>query len=334
MNKPWSKIADVKAEKIADRVLVNQTGRTLEQHIALAREADTIDTLNQYRSALSLWAEHTNDTKQKVIITLDGRDTAWKWSNIKRVTEYFNWKRYKTNAYWIPEIDEKIDYNWFKRYVEDFPRKWQVAFFDRSWYNRAWVEAAMWFCTQEEYDWFLQNVLNFENEQILDQWINFLKIYLSVTKTTQKHRLYLREDVRKSWKSSPIDKVAQEKWNYYTLAKAKMLELTDSETSPWIVLDSNEKWLSAIEIIKALINTTSEVSKIVEKDLSIDLKPNKSIRRTAKEELARMKKNWDLKAMKQEFHFRVPTDEEVEYVENFRRNNVFYESTYSYIPVE
>gem|GEM_PF-4161015 len=76
MNKPISKITDIKAERIADKVLVEQTGRTLEQHIILAREADTIDTLNEYRAALSLWAEHTNDTKQKVIITLDGRDTA------------------------------------------------------------------------------------------------------------------------------------------------------------------------------------------------------------------------------------------------------------------
>ncbi len=107
----------------------------------------------------------------------------------------------------------------------------------------------------------------------------------------------------KSWKSSIIDKKAQEKWNYYTLAKAKILELTDSEHAPWMVLDSNEKFLSSIEIIKAIIKTVDEVANIVETELSIDLSPNKNIVRTAKEELLRMKKEGSIKKMKKKFNF-------------------------------
>lgn len=327
MNAKNNTITDPKIDKI----LMQATWRTLDQIIALANEDNNNKFLNEYRWALSLWAEHTNDTKNKVIVTLDGRDTAWKWSNIKRVAEYFDIKRYEEVAYWIPKPIEKIDYNWFKRYMSRFPNDWEVVFFDRSWYNRVWVEAAMWFCTEEEYNWFMKHVDEFEREQIIDQGIKYIKIYLSITKDTQKFRLKQRESARKRWKSSPIDKVAQEKWNFYTLAKYKILEYTNNFDSPWIVLDSNEKFLSAVEIIKAIINTTDEVSKIVEKDLSIDLSPNPLVRRTASEELEKMRTSHDFDKMKQEFHFRIPTDDEIAYVENFRSTHDFDRETYSYV---
>jgi hypothetical protein len=68
------------------------------------------------------------------------------------------------------------------------------------------------------------------------------------------------------------------------------LELTDNKNAPWTVIDSNEKWDSSLEIIKAIINTSQEVSLIVEKKLGLDLKPKKSVVRTAKQELIRMEK--------------------------------------------
>jgi len=262
-----------------------------------------IKFLNEYRGALSLWAEYTNDTKHKVIVTLDGRDTAGKGSNIKRVTEYLDSTRFTTNAYSIPTADERKKYNWFNRYVNDFPEDWKIAFFDRSWYNRAWVEAAMWFCSQEEYNWFMSHVNSFEKDQIIDMWISFVKVYLSITKWTQKARLKWRESNMKAWKSSFIDKKAQEKWNYYTLAKAKILEYADSKYAPYMVVDSNEKFLSSVEIIKAIIRTVDDVASIVWNELSIDLSPDRTIVRTATEELEKMRLEWDLEKMKLWFNF-------------------------------
>lgn len=294
-----------KAEVImVNEILKNSTGFDFEQIKNLAKEKKELDFLNEYRWALSLWAEHTADTKDRIIVTLDWRDTAWKGSNIKRVTEYFDIKRHNGVAFGIPTLEERFEDNWFKRYERFFPEPWKVTFFDRSWYNRASVEAAMWFCTEEEYNWFMQNVNNFEKERIIEEWIKFIKIYLSVTKETQKLRLKNRQQARKRWKSSPIDAQAQEKWNYYTLAKAKILELTDSEHAPWTILDSNEKWLSSTEIIKAIINTTDEVAKLVSNDLSLDLSPNREIVRTASEELERMEEAWDFKNMKKNFNFK------------------------------
>ena len=264
--------------------------------------------LGEYQEALSLFAEETKDTKRKIIVTLDWRDTAGKWSNIRRVTEYFNLGRFGVKAFtWIPTADEKRKFNWFQRYMNYFPEEWQTRFFDRSWYNRVGVEAAMWFCTEEEYNWFMENVIDFEKTHIIDQEYDFLKIYLSITKKTQKRRLEERENPTTRWKSSDIDAQAQEKWSYYRLAKQRMLEQTDSKHAPWMIIDGNKKYLSAIEIIKAMINTSTEVAWIVENNLSIDLSPDKNLVRTASEELAKMKKNWEIPSKLDGFNFRKPT---------------------------
>lgn len=232
-------------EKFLNKVLIWLTGFDLNDLIKISKEKKELNFLNDYRWALSLWAEHTMDTKQKIIVALDGRDTAWKGSNIKRVTEYFNNSRYSIKAFpWIPRPEERFKDNWFKRYEKFFPEEGWVTFFDRSWYNRAFVEAAMGFCTKEEYNRFMKNVSDFEKQRIIDEWYDFLKIYLSVTKETQKLRLKNREQERKRWKSSPIDAQAQEKWNYYTLAKYNALKNTDTEHSPWIILDSNKSEFS------------------------------------------------------------------------------------------
>jgi len=161
----------------------------------------------------------------------------------------------------------------------------------------------MGFCTQEEYDWFIKHVNNFEKDFITDEGFDFIKIYLSIRKETQQKRLEGREEEMKRWKSSKIDQMAQEKWNEYTLAKMKILEHTDSEHAPWMVLDSNAKFLSAVEIMKAIIRTSQEVASTVETTLSIDLSPNRKIVRTAQEELERMKKTGEIEEAADSFEF-------------------------------
>lgn len=267
--------------------------------------------LREYQWALSLWAEHIADTKARIIVTLDGRDTAGKWSNIKRVIEQLNPTRFNTQAFWIPTLQEKEGDKWFQRYENFFPIDGKIRFFDRSWYNRASVEAAMGFCTQEEYDWFMQHVSEFEKERIIDPGYHFLKIYLSITKKTQKERLERRKSERKRWKSSPIDAQAQEKWDYYTLAKQKILEMTDSPHAPWTVIDSNEKFLSAVEIIKMILSTSDDIRSLVENDLSIDLSPNKKIRLNAPQALGVMKKRGEIPTKHTQFKFDISRVNEV-----------------------
>ena len=45
---------------------------------------------------------------------------------------------------------------YLQRYLQHFPAAGEIVIFDRSWYNRAGVEHVMGFCTEEQYQRFLE----------------------------------------------------------------------------------------------------------------------------------------------------------------------------------
>ena len=93
---------------------------------------------------------------KRVAIVFEGRDAAGKGSTIKRFTEYLNPRGFKIVALGLPSEEEKK--NWFQRYEKHLPKPGEIVFFDRSWYNRGVVEPAMGYCTEEQYNHFIDNV--------------------------------------------------------------------------------------------------------------------------------------------------------------------------------
>ena len=51
---------------------------------------------------------------------------------------------------------------YFQRYVEQLPTHGEIAFFDRSWYNRSGVERVMGFANDEQIERFFEQVVPFE----------------------------------------------------------------------------------------------------------------------------------------------------------------------------
>lgn len=316
---------------ILDKILMAKCWRTLSELIYLSNTDSEEKLLKLYRDALWEWRKIIKETKQRVIVTLDGRDTAWKWSNIWRVTHDFrNDKYFREKAFWVPSDIEKIDFNHFLKFVPHFP--WEhgwVTLFDRSWYNRALVEAVMRFTTQEQYEWFFANVNDFEKKQITKNDIDLIKIYLSIPKHVQEERLNLRKErPRKHHKMSPVDANALELRDYYTLAKRNMLVHTDSKNAPWHIIDSTNKTLSAIEIIKLIIKTSKEAVWVLSGRVNLEQESN--IYRSWEQELARMDQNWDLESMVEELKFSTLTEEQRQFIEKYRTSNMFNKKSYSY----
>lgn len=334
-------------------LIKEQTNHTKDDVEKKLNESDSRKLLKQYRRWLWEWYKVVKKTKQRVIVTLDGRDTAWKWSNILKVIESFrNNSFFKEIATPVPSVVDKFEYNHFLRYMQNFPneKKWWITFYDRSWYNRALVEAVMWFCTEEQYLWFMENVNKFEKTQIVDKWIILEKIYLSIPRHVQEKRIEDRwNDLAQEHKVSFVDSDALNKWHYYTLAKKLMLEQTDTENAHWNIINSTNKYLSAIEIIKLIINSTPDVAKRIDlnleanKDLALqlpkgtkskvflDLESDDEITRKAKPELERMESNWDFLGMAEKLNFWVMNENDIKEIEEFKKNYLFDKEKYRYI---
>jgi polyphosphate kinase 2 len=199
---------------------------------------------------LQKWVQ---DEKERVLIIIEGRDTAGKGGAIRRFTRFLNPRYMRVVALPKPTDYEKGQW-YFQRYIIELPSAGEMVFFDRSWYNRAVVEPTMGFCTKSEYERFLQQVPLFE-KMLFDDGIIIFKFWFSIDIKEQKNRLVEREiNPLKQWKLSTIDMEAQQKWHLFTKYKEEMFERTHTEFSPWVIINGNNKQEARLESIRYVLS--------------------------------------------------------------------------------
>lgn len=194
----------------------------------------------QLQTELLKMQKWVKETGEKVVIIFEGRDAAGKGGTIKRFMEHLNPRGARVVALEKPSEEEKGQW-YYQRYIKHLPTEGEIVLFDRSWYNRAGVERVMNFCEPSEYLEFMRQTPELER-MLVRSGIRLFKYWFSVSEEEQTRRFDKREtDPLKQWKLSPIDKLAQEKWNDYTEAKEAMFFYTDTADSPWVVVKSNDK---------------------------------------------------------------------------------------------
>jgi len=230
--------------------------KTKGDKIQIWVKKETLDyekTLTQLQIELLKFQNHVKDKGLKVLMIFEGRDAAGKGGTIKRITEHLNPRGARVVALEKPSDTEKTQW-YFQRYSQHLPSAGEIVLFDRSWYNRGGVEPVMGFCTAEEHHEFLREVSQFE-DMLVKSGIILLKFYFSVSKKEQGARFKKREtDPLKQYKLSPVDKESQELWDKYTIAKFSMLMASNTDTSPWTIVRSDNKKKARINCIKHILN--------------------------------------------------------------------------------
>jgi polyphosphate kinase 2 len=213
---------------------------------------DEYDTqMYALQKQLVLHQAHMAKTGTRIIVVFEGRDAAGKGGTIERFRENLN-PRYNVVAA-LPKPSDRESTQWyFQRYVDWLPAAGEMVLFDRSWYNRAVVEPVMGFCTPEQTETFLDEAPQFE-KQLTRDGIKLFKFWLSIGREMQLKRFHdRRHDPLKTWKLSPVDLKALDKWEEYSVARDRMLKATDSAHAPWTVIRANDKnrlRLNAIRVV-------------------------------------------------------------------------------------
>ena len=190
---------------------------------------------------------------QKVAVVFEGRDASGKNGVIQRITEHLSPREVRGVAL-DPPSDRDFRSWYFQRYVAHLPASGEIVLFNRSWYNRAGVERVMGFCTEAQTEEFLVTAPLFE-ELLHHCGITLIKYYLDISKGEQKRRLSVRrKDPLRHWKVSPVDKTAVEHWDDYTAARNTMLNRTHSLTSPWTIVQADDKKAARLAVIYDLLN--------------------------------------------------------------------------------
>jgi len=235
-------------------------------------DKDEYDTqMYALQKQLVLHQAHMSKAGTRTVIIFEGRDAAGKGGTIKRFLENLN-PRYNIIAA-LPKPNDRERTQWyFQRYIDWLPAAGEMVLFDRSWYNRAGVEPVMGFCTPEQSEHFLDDVPEFE-KRLTKDGIRIVKLWLSIGREMQLKRFHdRRHDPLKTWKLSPVDLEALNKWDAYSKARDAMLERTDSKHAPWTVIRANDKLRLRLNAIRTVLagadydgKDESEIGKIDKK---------------------------------------------------------------------
>ena len=244
--------------------------------------------MQEYQIELIKMQNHLEKSGKKMIILFEGRDASGKGGAIRRMTRYMNARHYKVVALGKPTETQKGQW-FFQKYIEHFPTGGETVLFDRSWYNRAMVEPVFGFCTEHQYEIFMEDVVNFEHD-LVRQDIILVKLYFSVSKEEQLKRFESRRtNPLKQWKLSEVDLQAQDLWDEFSEKKYEMLKRTHSRSAPWNIVRSDDKHKARMEAIKIILNSVD----YDERNYSLNFEPAENINISVQKELARMRKKRD-----------------------------------------
>ena len=213
--------------------------------------------------------KHVKAEGLRIVALFEGRDAAGKGGTIKRIIEHLSPRGTRVVALVAPDDTEQTQW-YFQRYIRHLPSAGEIVLFDRSWYNRAMVEPVMDFCTDEQNKRFLKDVPMLERMLVKDGIILF-KFFFSVSKGVQLERFDSREtDPLKQYKISPVDRMAQEMWDDYTVRKFQMLNETNRTVSQWTIIRSDNKKLARLNCMKYILSKIKYDGRISKKELMTD----------------------------------------------------------------
>ncbi len=264
--------------EIAERV--NETA-ALEQYWELGRRSHLgkpaknysyVEELAKLQFEMLKLQEWVRRKGLRVCVLFEGRDAAGKGGVITRITQSLNPRYCRVVALGTPTERERGQW-YFQRYVAHLPGAGEIVLFDRSWYNRAGVEHVMGFCTAEEYEEFLRACPAFEAMLIRSGTV-LVKYWFSVSDEEQEHRFQARmRNPIKRWKLSAMDLEARRRWVDYSRAKDAMFAATDTSTSPWNVVDADDKKRARLNCIAHLLTQVAYHDMV---PVEIDLPPRQS----------------------------------------------------------
>ena len=181
----------------------------------------------------------------KVAVVLEGRDTAGKSSTIRELTHYLPTYNYSVSLSSKPSSNDMK--HWLQFWDSKMPRNNQIVFFDRSWYSRAMVQKINGWCSDKQYNKFMDKVNCWEQEQ---KSVRFIKFYLSISEEEQARRLEERKrSPLKSWKLSENDDRALSYFDEMTLLKERVI----TTCGDWHTIDYSDKEVGRLNLVTKLV---------------------------------------------------------------------------------
>ena len=238
-------------EKLDEKKLSNKRIRKLlNRNRRNKKNRKTLEALQTELIKLQRWVASTG---KRVAILFDGPDLFGNERAIRRFTEYLDPHEASLVAPQPSTNGEGEIY--FQHYLNHLPGPGKIAFFDRSWYDRAILEPLYGMCSGDQYESFLRYAPEFEN-MLRDENIHVIKLWFSVSRKELKKRLKKRK--KKPFAITGIGKTEKKivkKWAEHKHYRELMFSRTHTAKNPWITVDSSDQATAEIESIRYVVSS-------------------------------------------------------------------------------
>ena len=185
-------------------------------------------------------------------LVFEGWDASGKGGAIKRLTTALDPRHVRYASFAAPTPDEKR-HHYLQRFGPALPGWGGMSIYDRSWYGRVLVERVEGFATEDEWRRAYDEINGFERTLAANAMI-VGKFWLEVSEAEQLERFEKRQDdPLKAYKLTDEDWRNRAKRPAYEQAVDEMLERTDVEHAPWIVVEGDSKRFARVKVLERVI---------------------------------------------------------------------------------
>lgn len=197
-----------------------------------------------------MFAEH----KRRVLVVLQGMDTAGKDGVIRSVFDGVNPQGVSVAGFKVPTAEE-LDHDYLWRIHKHTPGKGQIVIFNRSHYEDVLVVRVRNIAPPGVWGKRYDHIRAWESI-LADEGTTILKFFLHISADEQRERLQARlDDPTKHWKFNVGDLKERALWDQYQAAYEDALSKTSTDAAPWYVVPANKKWYRDLVISTILVDT-------------------------------------------------------------------------------
>ena len=151
-----------------------------------------------------------------------------------------------------PPTEEEQLHPFLWRFWNNVPSRGRIAIFDHSWYRRVLNDRVDGTIKKEQLKQAFTDIISFER-QLVDDGAIIIKFFLHISKAEQKKRFKkLLDSEATAWRVSKEDLDRHKKYSGYLAAIEDMLAKTDTEYSPWTVIESHDYHFAALKMFATI----------------------------------------------------------------------------------
>ncbi|WP_290576512.1 polyphosphate kinase 2 family protein [Ketobacter sp.] len=236
-----------------DTVKLKDLGTSPKRKVEKAREKIDELQLQLLRAQQALFREG-----KRVIILMEGTDTAGKGGVIRRLTRHLDPRGVRVWPIGAPAKWEQSRH-YLYRFWQKLPEPGEITIFDRSWYGRVLVERVEGFASEAEWGRAYRELAEFER-QLTDDGVVLIKLFLNLSKDEQYNRFMdrLREPTKR-WKITTADLESRHHWSAYQNAYEDMLNKTATKIAPWYVIPADNKQYARVKCLSIIADQLEQV---------------------------------------------------------------------------